>query len=160
MNVLTLLIAASVSIGDAVVVERNSPGLVPSMKSDFINAYGPDLDFIGTVAAFPLLRAPGSITFSPTGDMLLGEFCDPSPCAQIERYDQSGTATPFGPPLRDSLQSMEFIASGDLIVLLSGVLGRIDANGHWKEIAPLESMPAAPPRKGIEATQPLRATDR
>jgi hypothetical protein len=132
-----LLVAAGISIGDAVVVERNSPGLVPSMKSDFINAYDSDLNFIATVGAFPLLRPPGAVAFSPSGDLFLGEFCDPSPCAQIQRYEPSGTATPFGPPLHDSLQSMEFIAPGDLIVLLSGALGRFDANGRWIGSTPL-----------------------
>jgi hypothetical protein len=56
VKLLMLLIAAGISIGDALVVERNSPGLVPSMKSDYINAYGPDLAFLQTVATFPLLR--------------------------------------------------------------------------------------------------------
>lgn len=137
MKLLTLLVAAGISIGDALVVERNSPGLVPSMKQDYVNAYGLDLAFIQTVASFPLLRAPGAITFSPSGDVLIGEFCDPSPCTQIERYDSSGNAKPFGAPIHDTVQSMQFVATGDLIVLRSGVLSRFDADGRWIKSVPL-----------------------
>jgi hypothetical protein len=137
VKLLMLLIAAGILIGDALVVERNSPGLVPSMKTDYVNAYGPDLAFLQTVATFPLLRAPGAITFSPSGDVLLGEFCDPSPCTQIERYDSSGNAKPFGAPIHDTVQSMQFVASGDLIVLQSGVLTRLDGDGRGIGSTPL-----------------------
>jgi hypothetical protein len=156
VNLLTLLVAAGISIGDSVVVERNSPGLVPSMKSDFINAYDPDLNFIGTIGTFPLLRPPGAVAFSPSGDLFLGELCDPSPCAQIRRYPPSGSATPFGPPLHDSLHSMQFIATGDLIVLLSRVLGRFDADGRWIGSTPL---PAATLVFGFDVDRDQAASD-
>jgi hypothetical protein len=53
------------------------------------------------------------------------------------RYAQSGPASAFGAPIRDSVMAMQFIASGDLVVLLSGMLGRIDASGRMVDTAPL-----------------------
>ena len=135
MNVAVLLLA--IAIGDAAVLERNSPGLVPSMHSNYINAYAPDLAFAGTIALFPLLNSPSAITFSPTGDLFVAEACDPSPCRQIRRYGPSGFPTPFGDPIHDWAKSMEILPSGDMIVLLSGVLGRLDADGRWIESTPL-----------------------
>src|SRR5205814_595151 len=60
-----------------------------------------------------------------------------SPCVQIVRYEQSGHATGFGASIHDSVTSMQFIASGDLVVLSSGMLGRIDARGRMVDTTPL-----------------------
>jgi hypothetical protein len=118
-----------VPFGDAVVVERSSPGLVPSMKFNNINVYSNDLSFVKTLASIPLLRAPGAIAFSASGDIYLVEPCDPS-CVQIGRHEQSGSETPFGDAFHDSIQAMQFIVSGDLIVEFSAAFGRLDANGR------------------------------
>lgn len=118
-----------VAFGDAVVVEHSSPGLTPSIKFDYINSYGKDLSFIRTLATVPLLKAPGAITFSASGDIYLVEPCDPL-CAQIGRHEQSGSETPFGDAFHDSIRAMQFIASGDLIVQFSAAFGRLDANGR------------------------------
>ena len=128
-----------VTFGEAVVVEQNSPGLVPSMKFNYINSYGSDLSFRRTLATAPLLQSPGAITFSATGDIYLAEPCT-APCVQrIMRYEQSGGVTPYGEPLSDYIRSMTFLANGDLAAAF-GVSGspdsprayfaRLDTNGR------------------------------
>ena len=117
-----------VAFGHAVIVEMNSPGLVPTMKFNYINLYGPDLEYVRTLASAPLLRSFGAIAFSSSGDIFLVEPCDPL-CVQIKRYQQSGSATDFGASYNDSIRAMQFIASGELIVAFSAVFARFDANG-------------------------------
>jgi len=117
-----------VAFGHAVIVEASSPGLVPSMKFNYINLYGPDLEYVRTLASAPLLRSFGAIAFSSSGDIFLVEPCDPL-CVQIKRYQQSGSVTDFGAPYNDSIHAMQFVASGELIVAFSVVFARFDANG-------------------------------
>ena len=116
-----------VAFGHAVIVEMSSPGLVPTMKFNYINLYGPDLEYVRTLASAPLLRSFGAIAFSASGDIFLVEPCDPL-CVQIKRYQQSGSATDFGTSYNDSIRAMQFIASGELIVAFSAVFARFDAN--------------------------------
>ena len=128
-----------VAFGEAVVVEQSSPGLVPSMKFNYINAYGSDLSFRRTLAAAPLLQSPGAITFSAVGDIYLAEPCA-APCVQrIMRYEQSGGMTPYGEPLSDYIRSMTFLANGDLAAAFSvsgspdsprAYFARLDTNGR------------------------------
>jgi hypothetical protein len=123
-----------VAFGQAVVVEQSSPGLVPSMKFDYINVYASDLAFVRTATTMPLLQAPGAITFSGPGDIFLAQPCDPS-CVQIHRYQQSGSEMLFGDPIHDWIRSMQFVASGDLVVAYaSGAFGRFDAQGRLMRI--------------------------
>lgn len=130
MILLPLLLA--VQFGDILALENNSPGLNPAMHVNYINEYAPDLSYVRGAAYYPLVKSPSAFTFSPSGDLYVGEYCEPSPCVQITR-----DGAPFGEKIHDALHAMQFVASGDLIVLLSGVLGRMDANGHWIESVPL-----------------------
>jgi len=117
-----------VAFGHAVIVEMSSPGLVPTMKFNYINLYGPDLEYVRTLASAPLLRSFGVIAFSSSGDIFLVEPCDPL-CVQIKRYQQLGSVTEFGASYNDSIHAMQFIASGELIVAFSAAFARFDANG-------------------------------
>jgi hypothetical protein len=129
---LLLPLLLAVQFGNLLALENNSPGLNPSMHLNYINEYTPDLTYVGSAAYFPLLQSPSAMTFSPAGDLYVGEYCEPSPCVQISR-----NGVPFGEKIHDALHAMQFVANGDLIVLLSGVLGRIDANSRWIESVPL-----------------------
>jgi len=130
----TLLIPLllAVQFGDILALENSSPGLNPYMKVNYINEYAPDLAYVRSAAYYPLLQSPTALTFSPSGDLFVGEYCEPSPCVQITR-----AGAPFGEKIHDALRAMQFVANGDLIVLLSGVLGRMDADGRWIESVPL-----------------------
>ena len=156
MNLLLPLLLA-VQFGDVLVLENNSPGLNPNMKVNYINEYAPDLTYVRSAAYYPLLRSPAAMTFSPSGELYIGEYCEPSPCVQITR-----DGAPFGKKIHDALHAMQFVANGDLVVLLSGVLGRIDSDGRWIESVPL---PAATFIAGFDVdrdqcTTALAALDR
>ena len=129
---LLLPLLLAVQFGNLLTLENNSPGLNPYMKVNYINEYGPDLAYVRSAADYPLLQSPTALTFSPAGELVVAEYCEPLPCVQITK-----DGVPFGEKIHDLLRSMQFVANGDLIVLLSGVLGRIDANGRWIESVPL-----------------------
>ena len=131
MSLLIPLLLA-VQFGDTLALENNSPGLNPSMHSNYINEYAPDLTYVRSEAYYPLLKSPSALTYSPSGDLYVAGYCEPAPCVQITRAGE-----PFGEKIHDAVHAMQFVANGDLIVLLSGVLGRIDANGHWIDSVPL-----------------------
>ena len=131
MSLLIPLLLA-VQFGDILALENSSPGLNPYMKTNYVNEYAPDLTYVGSAAYYPLVKSPSAITFSPSGDLFVAEYCEPSPCVQITK-----AGMPFGEQIHDAVHAMQFVANGDLIVLLSGVLGRIDANGRWIESVPL-----------------------
>ncbi len=136
VDVLLALLLIPIAFGDAVVVERGSPGLVPSMKFSYINSYGSDLSYQRTLAAVPLAQTPGAIAFSPVGDIYLVEG------PRIIRYQQSGSAMPFGEPFTDSIESIAFTATGDVLVAFNVTgfptapridFARLDANGRMIE---------------------------
>jgi len=129
---LLLAVVLGVQFGDILALENNSPGLNPYMKVNYINEYAPDLTYVRSAAYYPLLQSPSAMTFAPDGDLLVAEYCEPSPCVQITKG-----GIPFGEKIHDAVHAMQFVANGDLIVLLSGVLGRIDPNGRWIGSVPL-----------------------
>jgi hypothetical protein len=130
-----LLFAIAIGIGEAVVVERPSPGLVPSMHFAYVNSYRDDLSWRGTLLSFPHAQTPGAVRISLAGEIYLTHVaCDTSCVSQIVRYDANGLPVTVGPPFTNLVASIAFTLTGDLMVTFrEGYLLRMDANGRLIE---------------------------
>jgi len=124
--VLLLLAIAEFQRGDAVILERPSPGFgsgIPHFVQ--LNVYDPTLAFRRSVIEFPSNAAPLALAFAPNGDLVVAE-----PFAVV-RYDASGTR--LGVFARfSSTPTLLAFDYGDLIVAGGGACDfvRLDSEGH------------------------------
>jgi len=121
-----LLAIAEFQRGDAVILERPSPGFgggLPHFTQ--INVYDPTLSFRSLIASYPSTAAPWTLAFDPNGDLLVAE-----PSA-IVRYDATGTRVGIFAEFSSTPRALAF-AYGDLIVAGGGEcdLVRLDSDGE------------------------------
>jgi len=99
-----------------IVVEQGSPGLVPSMKSSYVNSYGADLQLDHPVAQYPLFSTPPAVLATDDGLIVAELECGQVCHARLVRHNPDGTTTPIGDPLPDFPIALE-LAGDDTIVV-------------------------------------------
>jgi hypothetical protein len=102
-----------------ILIEQQSPGLTPSVKSAFVTTYDEQLALRDTLFTYPLTQTPSAAVVDGD-DVILAEG------QQLVRHDRFGAATKIGLPLDGYPAAMAFGERHDLFVALAGEIERVD----------------------------------
>ena len=123
---LLLLAIAEFQRGDALILERPSPGFGSGLPHfTQINLYDPALSFRRLIAEYPSSAAPSALAFGPNGDLFIAE------ALTVVRYDASGTRLGVFKQFSSTPTLLAF-DYGDLIVAGGGACDfvRLDSDGQ------------------------------